>query len=284
MKLTQLKEGESLTLEVNIDGQNYDFTSQVVAVQDEVLLAEPVRIDGKVLNLDSDKVNTNLYFKKQNMVPIVWHSVKVNTVVYNKMTVYSIVSLGIGIEANRRTAFRVPVNVKGKVRMDVNGEKEDITVRDVSESGFSFYYSKDLEEFKRKVVTIEFSDESTDFSLSGLIVRKEVRDSNNIIYGCRLNHYVSALSKYISEKQRKMIVQQNEVEAMEGRVPLGYGDIRKVSDKDKQQVINELANEFDMGRPVEKKRPTKKMNKNLQTTEKKVNFERYKDLKPGDFN
>ncbi len=283
MKLTQLKEGESLTLEVNIDGQNYDFTSQVVAVQDEVLLAEPVRIDGKILNLDSDKVNTNLYFKKQNMVPIVWHSVKVNTIVYNKMTVYSIVSLGIGIEANRRTAFRVPVNVRGKVQMDVNGEKEDITVRDVSESGFSFYYSKDLEEFKRKVVTIDFSDESTDFSLSGLIVRKEVRDPNNVIYGCRLNRYVSALSKYISEKQRKMIVQQNEVEAMEGRVPLGYGDIRKASDKDKQQVISELANEFDMGKPVAKK-PAKKLNKTLQTTERKINFERYKDLKPGDFN
>lgn len=91
MKLTEIRQGEEITLEVIINGARYEFKSDMVDAADGGgIYASPVRVQDKVLSFASDRIVVNLVLNRQNHPPVVWRRIRVETTVYKKNTLYSV--------------------------------------------------------------------------------------------------------------------------------------------------------------------------------------------------
>lgn len=55
-------------------------------------------------------------------------------------------------------AFRIDIGVSGIAQIGANTAPADVVVRDLSESGFSFVASKDVEPFEGLVVRMTFTE------------------------------------------------------------------------------------------------------------------------------
>ena len=75
----------------------------------------------------------------------------------------------------------------------------------MSESGFSFVGTEDMDNVINMPVRLVFADFNQNYSLMGIIVRKVVIGENKIVYGCRLGVRNANLEQYISQKQRQML-------------------------------------------------------------------------------
>lgn len=280
MKLAEIRQGEEITLEVIINGARYEFKSDMVDVADGGgIYASPVRIKDKVLSFASDKVVVNLILNRQDHPPVVWRRINAETTVYKKNTLYRITSIAAGLEENRRGAFRLPLGIQGVAQIGANRKANDVIVQDISDSGFSIVAKDDVENADGLVVRLVFNDEGASMSLTGLVIRKVVYSEEKVIYGCKLNNKAVALSRYINEKQRKLIAKQKDITLEQGRIA-GYGDLRGKSQNstdDREDTIRGLSD--DSNRKINSDRYR---NVNLSDgNHKSVNFDRYKNL---DFN
>ena len=77
MKLTEIRQGEEITLEVIINGARYEFKSDMVDAADGGgIYASPVRVQDKVLSFASDRIVVNLVLNRQNHPPVVWRRIR----------------------------------------------------------------------------------------------------------------------------------------------------------------------------------------------------------------
>lgn len=278
MKLTEIRQGEEITLEVIINGARYEFESDMVDAADGGgIYASPVRVQDKVLSFASDRIVVNLVLNRQNHPPVVWRRIRVETTVYKKNTLYRITSVTTGLEENRRSAFRLPIGLQGVAQIGANRKASDVMVQDISESGFSIVAKDDIENSDGLIVRLVFSDDGASMSLTGLVVRKVVYGEEKVLYGCKLNNKVAALSRYINERQRKQILKQKEVTLEQGKI-VGYGDLRgkaqNAADDRKDNAIRGLS-DGSAGRI----KSDRYRNVNLNEGDRKnINYDRYKNL------
>ncbi|MGN0328075.1 MAG: PilZ domain-containing protein [Lachnospira sp.] len=205
MLLMELEENNKLIIEINFNGNKYEFPSKVLGKENDYILAEPVRINGKVLGFGKDeKLEVNLVNIRNDKSPMVWKRVSIATVLNKGSTQYKIMCATEGYELNRREAFRLFLGINGVAQIGINKKAVDVIVKDVSETGFSFVSSEDMEA-DGLPVRLVFADMQYKFSLMGIIVRKVVLDENKLLYGCRISVENASLPKYINEKQRQMI-------------------------------------------------------------------------------
>lgn len=203
MRLSDLQDGDNIIIHVNINGQFADFPSVVKKkLQGEEILAEAVRIGGKVVGFLSENVHLDLYYIRQDRPPIVWKNVKCKTVLFDNKTFYNITAFAEGYESNRRNAFRMFIGLSGVAQLGLNRKALSVIVKDVSESGFSFVSSEDIEDVINLPVRLVFEDIDRNYSLMGLVVRKVVIGEKKILYGCKLSVENLELVKYINYKQR----------------------------------------------------------------------------------
>lgn len=278
MKLTEIRQGEEITLEVIINGARYEFKSDMVDAADGGgIYASPVRVQDKVLSFASDRIVVNLVLNRQNHPPVVWRRIRVETTVYKKNTLYRITSVTTGLEENRRSAFRLPLGLQGVAQIGANRKASDVMVQDISESGFSIVVKDDIENSDGLIVRLVFSDDGASMSLTGLVVRKVVYGEEKVLYGCKLNNKVVALSRYINERQRKQILKQKEVTLEQGKI-VGYGDLRgkaqNAADDRKGDAIRGLSDGS-----ADRIKNDRYRNVNLNEGDhKNINYDRYKNL------
>ena len=118
---------------------------------------------------------------------------------------YKITASGEGFEINRRGAFRLFVGISGVAQLGINRKAVDVIVKDVSENGFSFVSSEDMENVINMPVRLVFNDFNKNYSLMGIIVRKVIINETKVLYGCQLSVSNSQLEQYINQKQRQML-------------------------------------------------------------------------------
>ncbi|MGN0407926.1 MAG: PilZ domain-containing protein [Bacteroides sp.] len=279
MRLSEIQQGEEIKLEVIINNTPYEFKSSVIGNADGGgIYTVPVRSKDKVVSFSSANVVVNLILTRQGRVPVVWKRVNVETVVYKKHTVYRITSLTLGMEENRRNAFRLTMGIAGVAQLGVNTKAVDVTIKDLSESGFSIISKENIEEPENIVVHLVFSDAGSSFSIFGLIVRKVEYGEDRFLYGCKMNQKVVALSRYINEKQRRLIVQQKGIELENGRTPKGFGDLRRQSSESEENDRRIRALAGDGNHKINNERYK---NVNLESnneSKKKINYNRYGGL------
>lgn len=211
MRLIDLQAGDNIIIHVNMNGQFADFPSVVIKQQGDGILAEAVRIGGKVVGFSSESIHLDLYYIRHDKPPVIWKNVKCTTVLFDNKTLYNIAAFAEGYESNRRNAFRMFIGLSGVAQLGINRKALSVIVKDVSESGFSFVSSEDIENVINMPVRLVFEDIDRNYSLMGLVVRRVVIDEKKILYGCKLSVENLELVKYINYKQRKqMAINKND--------------------------------------------------------------------------
>ena len=206
MLLFEIPIDNKLIIELTINGQRYEFPSKVIKKGKQDIYAEPIRINGKVLNFStSERISVSLIMVRDGKSPMVWKGVAINSAYEKEGTFYRITAGGEGFEVNRRGAFRLFVGISGVAQMGINKKAVDVIVKDVSESGFSFVSTEDIDNVINMPVRLVFNDFNQPYSLMGIIVRKVVIAEAKILYGCQLSVNNTNLEHYINQKQRQML-------------------------------------------------------------------------------
>ena len=206
MLLQEMPADNKIIIELSIKGQKFEFPSKVVSQGNNSIFIEPIRINGKVLTFNSsESVAINIVMIRENKSPMVWKGVGVACVHEKSGSFYKITASGEGFEINRRGAFRLFVGISGVAQLGINRKAVDVIVKDVSENGFSFVSSEDIENVINMPVRLVFNDFNKNYSLMGIIVRKVIINETKVLYGCQLSVNNSQLEQYINQKQRQML-------------------------------------------------------------------------------
>ena len=207
MLLQEMTEDNNLIIELSMNRQKYEFPSKVIRKVNQSVLVEPIRINGKILSFNSSGggITVSIYMIRDGKPPMLWKGVAVNSIREEEGTLYKISANGEGFEVNRRGAFRLFIGISGVAQLGTNRKAVDVIVKDVSESGFSFVGTEDMDNVINMPVRLVFADFNQNYSLMGIIVRKVVIGENKIVYGCRLGVRNANLEQYISQKQRQML-------------------------------------------------------------------------------
>lgn len=206
MLLQEMPADNKIIIELSIKGQKFEFPSKVVSQGNNSIFIEPIRINGKVLTFNSsESVAINIVMIRENKSPMVWKGVGVACVHEKSGSFYKITASGEGFEINRRGAFRLFVGISGVAQLGINRKAVDVIVKDVSENGFSFVSSEDMENVINMPVRLVFNDFNKNYSLMGIIVRKVIINETKVLYCCQLSVNNSQLEQYINQKQRQML-------------------------------------------------------------------------------
>ena len=206
MLLAEIEPGNRLIIELNAPTQKLEFPSKSKGSEKGSLLADAVKVNGKVLGFASSSgMTVNLMLIRQDKSPIVWKNVLIETVKMDTAIIYRISSAAHGFEMNRREAFRLFVGLGGVAQLDINRKADDVIVKDVSETGFAFVSERDDEKLVGKPVRLTFVDMGKQFALMGIIVRRVFISEGKILYGCKISVNNASLAQYINEKQRQLL-------------------------------------------------------------------------------
>lgn len=128
--------------------------------------------------------------------PVKWNNCQIRYIDnhYVLITPYS------GVKINRRECARVDVAVNGTLKMQ-EGTNE-ITVKDISLSGFAITSRQPLDLKKDSIVYLTFEDSGYEFVLKGQLVRT-VKQDFSTLYGFVIKNLPRNLSGYVSDKQRQ---------------------------------------------------------------------------------
>lgn len=190
--------GDYIILEI-LGADNSDkVNAQVKIVKKNLVILEPVIIEGKVLVLDSSNISINVFYEKNDEKPEYWKNVKYNMVNTSSKPMIALASVNASVKYNRRTDFRLPMGIPGKL----NGN-DSIVVSDISSTGISFLASIEKEYMIGAEFKLSFNVHYTEYAVSGKIVRKERRD-RNILYGCTIKSNLDINALIASEQRERL--------------------------------------------------------------------------------
>ncbi len=232
MKLTEISAGAKIIMHVGMNGQFMDFPTVIAQPQETCVIAEAIRVNDKVLGLESDNIHIDLMLIREEKTPVIWKNVRCSMVNFDSRMHYKVTAFAEGYEVNRREAFRVFVGKDGVAQIGMNRKAENVIVKDVSENGFSFISSENLDNFINSPVRLVFTDMELNLSLMGIVVRKVAIDEKKNLYGCKLSVDNHALSRYINDKQRQWLSSGN------GRISEKAAEVFKESiENDRKEAV-----------------------------------------------
>ena len=205
MKIWEIEPESNIILKITINGQYIDLPTIARRQENDGIVCDAIRLNGKVVSISSPNISVELMYIRINKSPVVWKGVACDNITYESRIFYKIRSRDEGAEKNRREAFRLFLGCHGVAQVGTNKKAINVTVKDVSETGFSFITNQDMESVEGTPVRLVFYDMENQFSLMGLVVRKVSVDEESFIYGCKLSVNNSKLSRYIVDKQRNDI-------------------------------------------------------------------------------
>lgn len=210
MKIWEIEPESNIILKITINGQYIDLPTIARKQDSDGIICDAIRLNGKVVSISSPNISVELMYIRKNKSPVVWKGVACDNITLESKIFYKIRSKDEGAEKNRREAFRLFLGCQGVAQVGTNKKAINVTVKDVSETGFSFITNQDMESVEGTPVRLVFYDMENQFSLMGLVVRKVSIDEESYIYGCKLSVHNSKLSHYIVDRQRNDIYKSKE--------------------------------------------------------------------------
>lgn len=211
MKLYEINEGESIQITATCGNATAQYQTQVIQVVSNVLLVEPVRHDGVIINFESSSVKMSVIYIQEGEKPVIWENCVVKVMQYQKQKVHAIYSERESKRLNRRQAFRQYVGLPAALIVDETRERIDVTLKDVSTSGMSFVASPSLEAGKIGSFRLVYEDPDLKIiiQLAGVVVREEQVDENKKVFGCMLKQSSLNMNSYVATKQKLEIARRN---------------------------------------------------------------------------
>lgn len=210
MLLEELDVGSKMTILVGIGNQTLAFDTMLEETSENgMVLTSPVyrndklvgfRTKGLVIRLQVNNISDNKVYEFSNVEIL-------NVKTKDQHIHHRMVCKNPGKQINRRTAVRVWIGLDGIAQIGMNRTAYNVLVKDISVSGISFIFHKDMQVEPGTMTHITFHDSTarTHFSLGAIIVRKEELEDGRVLYGCRLNQESSAIAKYVNDKQREKL-------------------------------------------------------------------------------
>lgn len=209
MLLEELDVGSKITILVGIGSQTLSFDSVVEEPSDNGILTTPVyrndklvgfRTKGLVIRIQVTNASDQKVYEFANVEIL-------NVKTQDEQIHHKMICKNPGKQINRRTAVRVWLGLDGIAQVGTHKVAYEVTVKDISVSGISFIFHKDLNVEPGTIAHIVFNDSEArmKFNISAIIVRTAQLDDGKVLYGCRLNQESPAIAKYVNDKQREKL-------------------------------------------------------------------------------
>ncbi|MBQ7927030.1 MAG: PilZ domain-containing protein [Lachnospiraceae bacterium] len=211
MRIDEIKEGQKLTLLVNINDEQLTFetVAEQSMINKSIVLAKVLYVDGKIVTFKSTNLTVDLVITPEEEPPQIFKNVTITLVKkFDGSLSYSINSVVSSKTYNRRNNFRCFVGIPTTVQKMLNTVPYDAVIKDVSAGGFSIVVPQELQYEKDQVIHVVLNDyieetcEKFSFHLYGLVVREEELDKGRTLYGCKFNKPVAGIENYIMKKER----------------------------------------------------------------------------------
>ena len=211
MKIYEIAEGESIQITATCGKATVQYNTQIIQVVNNILLVEPIRHDGTIINFESDNVHMSVIYIQEGGKPVVWENCLVKIMPYQKKKFHAIYSNGESKRLNRRQAFRQYVGVQGTLIPEQTKQQIEVTVKDVSTSGVSFVAAPGLKvsDIGNFHLVYEDNDLKISVQISGTVVREEQVDESKKVFGCMVRRANINLNSYVASKQKMEIAKRN---------------------------------------------------------------------------
>ncbi len=202
MKLNEIPRNAELVLTVKDSSTTLDFKTKVQdSIGENKIWVDIIQDkNGKTVNFKG--IPVSMSYAVGDNKPVVWESVYVKLFKVNGTLKQAILASADGEEQNRRRAYRQKINLPGKV--DYGTNQEDVIVRDVGSTGFSFISNNKGESHGTSIViACSFEDGEVKMTIEGRIVRVQELKNGKICYGCRYIGRTDVINSYIRRKKRE---------------------------------------------------------------------------------
>ncbi len=202
MKLNEIPRNAELVLTVKDSSTTLDFKTRVQdSIGENKIWVDIIQDkNGKTVNFKG--IPVSMSYAVGDNKPVVWESVFVKLFKVNGTLKQAILASADGEEQNRRRAYRQKINLPGKV--DYGTNQEDVIVRDVGSTGFSFISNNKGESHGTSIViACSFEDGEVKMTIEGRIVRVQELKNGKICYGCRYIGRTDVINSYIRRKKRE---------------------------------------------------------------------------------
>ncbi len=203
MTISDFTPGQQVKLDITANKAKGSFDAVVALTYKNILLLEPIMIDGKLIGFPQDyTASLNVIVKD---VCYAWNNIQVQAVSFKGRHFHAIELFGEAEAKNRRNNFRVPIGeMMNVIYFTESGPKpHHALVKDISETGFAFISAEDFDIGRMVRLNIMLPDK-TPLSLSAKIVRnQQSQRASEKLYGCRFSEKNSKLSTFLMQLQRE---------------------------------------------------------------------------------
>lgn len=207
MKLYEIEQGERIQLMARLERTSVEYDVTVAFCTQGILCADPVYVDGKILNFTGDHVRISIVYAGEGEQPMVWEGCGIQTIQTKQGKYYAIISQKDGKAWNRRQNFRQYIGLPGLLTIDSNREKLEVIVKDISVGGVSFVGNTQMEGTDIGSFHLQFDDRANKMNvqLAGHVVREEEVEEGKKVFGCIATKSNVELGSYIAMKQKQEI-------------------------------------------------------------------------------
>lgn len=199
MKLSGIEPGNPVSLRISANGKNMRLDAITKRNISDNTIIISLQCDFKK-KLNFSNVKTDLEFYPDGNAPIKWYAVTVKSMDND----YIVDAPSNGSRINRRATFRVGISMPAKLDTVIPNCPRQVTIRDVSLTGFSITDRKrELPFAIGNTISVSWEDFGYVLDLSGRLIRIETRDDATI-FGFEICNICKDLSSYISAKQRQL--------------------------------------------------------------------------------
>lgn len=214
MLLSELGDGVTVRLIITIEETMFEFETTVQMKHKKNVFIEPIRKNGKILNVQSENIRVDVMYIREQGKPILWVGTEM-TCIRHKGQIYYAVSGNLkGEEYNRRGDFRLFIGEENPAKIGKHRRAHKVILKDMSNSGFAFISQEKIDNAEGLFVYIVYpatlGEKKLELSLFGKIVRDMPLEDGRILYGCVLVKKNEIIGYYINQKQMEQLAKKNE--------------------------------------------------------------------------
>lgn len=212
MDFKDIQIGQEIIVEARNKVDELQFVTSVINKEDthNILYTDPIQHEGKILTFDT--VEARVLVEVPREKPILFRGAKIVPCRgSDQRRIYRIKVNGIGIEYNRRSAFRCFLGQNVVMNLENDTKSYKAILKDISSTGFGLVLTPDIIspdrlEIGTKCMT-SINDKIDRFNnvnigLQGTICRVTEVEGGKYVCGCELLLRSYEIDKYISLKER----------------------------------------------------------------------------------
>ena len=214
MFFSELGDGTDVRLNITIEETMFEFDTTVRTKHKKKVLLEPIRKNGKILNIQSDNIRVDVMYIREDEKPILWMDTQMVCVKHKGQVYYAAAGNLQGKEYNRRGDFRLFIGEEHPAKIGQNKRAHLVVLKDLSSSGFAFVSPEKIKNPDGVFVYIlypgKLDNKTIELPLFGKIVRNATLTDGRVLYGCVLVKKNEIIGHFINQKQMEQLAKKNE--------------------------------------------------------------------------